>query len=193
MDRFKDEFGFVMRGKSEGMVEIWLNQGAMKDDLCIKRVINKETRKITCFINGRSVGQKDVNAIVAKNNIKLDSLCHFLPQEKVKKLSESVSQPHSFLLDIEEAVGPAWMRPLHDELIQEQGRRATLLQDQDAYQRELSSLRSRAQALVQEMELFDRQCKLRKEKEIREKKLPYLKVCSSICTRLPAIGMFFLN
>lgn len=169
-----------MHDETEAIVEIWLKQGGLKDDKCIKRVINKNSNSSQWYIDGKHVTEKEVLAVVKKHTIKLDNMCHFLPQEKVKGFAEFAGKPEKFLLEVESAVGPAWMRPLHEELIEEQANRHNLMQMQEAQNKELSSLRSKEERLRDEMTRFDQINALAKEVAIREKKLPWCKVIPEI-------------
>ena len=82
MDRGKSASDFIKNGKNSGSIEIELSQPHGKS-VTILRKMKKNEKKSEWFMNGEPTQEKQVAEFVKEQNIKLDNLCHFLPQEKV--------------------------------------------------------------------------------------------------------------
>jgi chromosome segregation ATPase len=173
VDRGKKVGTYVRQGQSNASVEITLKQPV--GDLRIKRSFDVSNHD-SWEINGKKATKDEVTKIVKKNNIMLNNLCHFLPQEKVQAFAEMAKKPTEMLKVVETAVGPDWMLPLHEELVAEQKQKSRLLQDADSQSKELHLLKKKEEDMRDEINRFVRLKELDDEISIRRKKIPWIKV-----------------
>ncbi len=173
VDRGKKVANYVRHGEKSASVEITLKQPV--GSLVIKRSFDRNSTD-SWEINGKKATKEQVAQVVKSNNIKLENMCHFLPQEKVQAFAEVAKKPTEMLKVVQAAVGPSWMGPLHAELIHEQKRKSRLMQDADAQSMELNNLQKREEALKEEMGRFERLQTLNEEMDVRKRKIPWVKV-----------------
>eukprot|EP00960_Hanusia_phi_P066059 766298-Hanusia_phi.AAC.2 len=99
MDRGKSAGDFIKNGKTAGSIEIELSQPHGKS-VRILRKMKKNEKKSEWFMNDKPTQEQAVAQFVREQNIMLDNLCHFLPQEKV---SQDIAVPHT--LDLTRTAG----------------------------------------------------------------------------------------
>jgi chromosome segregation ATPase len=173
VDRGKKVGTYVRQGQKNASVEITLKQPV--GELRIKRSFDVSNND-SWEINDKKVTREEVTRTVKKNNIMLNNLCHFLPQEKVQAFAEMAKKPTEMLKVVQTAVGPDWMLPLHEKLITDQKNKSRLLQDADSQSKELHLLKKKEEDMRDEINRFVRLKELDDEIAVRRKKIPWIKV-----------------
>lgn len=177
IDRGKTPINFIMRGKTEGSVEITIKQPV--GSLSIKRVIKTTGNVADCsswYIDGKSSTEKQVKEVVKKNQIKIDNMCHFLPQEKVKEFANLAKNPKAMLTALQDAIGEGWMNELHEELKDMQKKESSVQNELEAQNKRIAMLQGKEEELEQEIHRFHQIAKLQGEIKIRKQKVPWIQV-----------------
>ncbi|KAF7683099.1 Structural maintenance of chromosomes protein 5 [Astathelohania contejeani] len=82
----KDISDYVKFGEMDGYIE-----AVVKHDngiITIKRIIYRNQKRTNWFIDGRAAKQTEIDALLMRMKINVDSLCQFLPQEKVSHFAQ---------------------------------------------------------------------------------------------------------
>ncbi|KAG1681380.1 hypothetical protein FOA52_007428 [Chlamydomonas sp. UWO 241] len=123
LGRADDLREYIRRGKTSAWTEITLSGGPTERDHVVRRDIKFETNsegRPVCHslwkINGNPRTHKAVTELMKVNNVQLDNLCQFLPQDKVVEFARL--NPQQLLEETEKAIGDAELHRLHMHLVE---------------------------------------------------------------------------
>lgn len=111
---------FIKSGEDNGYIELELKASdddvkVGTDSIVIKTTLIKGKKKPSWKIDGQTVGEQQVKKILESYNIQLDSLCQFLPQDRVSKFAEL--KPEELLKEIERSYQDGQLLAQHLEII----------------------------------------------------------------------------
>lgn len=167
-DQLKD---FVKHNEQQATIDIDLFSGPGKAPHQITRMIwDNNTNRFQ--LNGRTVTQTEILALVKELHIRVDNFTTFLPQDKVSKFAEA--QPPQLLRAMEEALGGGEFETMHDQLI-DLGKQALAAQAAvGQVEKEVGDLERVNQQLETAVAAFQQREELLKRAQNLKKKVPWL-------------------
>ncbi|SCU78863.1 LAME_0A06150g1_1 [Lachancea meyersii CBS 8951] len=180
--RSKKVEDFIKNGETSSIIETTLKVGPEEQfkeyanqDLTTKitRVITRNVKKSTYFLNDRPVEESVIKRLVSDLNIQLDNLCQFLSQERVQDFSKLRSD--KLLVETIRSVDVKMVEIFEDlkNLQSEEIDRAKELSIKESRYTELNANRESLEASVRTLESFRQK---KRDLAIHEKLLPYAKV-----------------
>jgi chromosome segregation ATPase len=146
LGRAKELGEYVKTGQPAAEIQIELAAGPKQKgrNPVIRRVIKREGNKSSWFINGSSVGHKDILQLTKSFHIQIDNLCQFLPQDRVVEFAAMT--PVQLLESTQKAAASEQMTEWHNTLKKLGASRRKRLEEHEGGKRNLSELQARQNA-----------------------------------------------
>ncbi|KAI0329648.1 P-loop containing nucleoside triphosphate hydrolase protein [Cubamyces sp. BRFM 1775] len=113
--RAPDVSSYVKNEKESGYIEIELKGASGKENLVIRRTIQRNSKSAPFTLNGKSASGREINARMAELNVQISNLCTFLPQDRVAEFARMT--PQQLLRETQRAAGNENLTSWHDTLI----------------------------------------------------------------------------
>ncbi|KAH9884909.1 P-loop containing nucleoside triphosphate hydrolase protein [Cubamyces lactineus] len=113
--RAPDVSAYVKNDKQSGYIEIELKGASGKENLVIRRSIQRNSKSAPFTLNGKSASGREINARMAELNVQVGNLCTFLPQDRVAEFARMT--PQQLLRETQRAAGNENLTSWHDTLI----------------------------------------------------------------------------
>ncbi|KAI0371444.1 P-loop containing nucleoside triphosphate hydrolase protein [Pilatotrama ljubarskyi] len=113
--RAPDLSSYVKQDKESGYIEIELKGAKGKENLVIRRLLQRKSKSAPFMLNGRSASGKEITARMAELNVQISNLCTFLPQDRVAEFARMT--PQQLLKETQRAAGNENLTAWHDTLI----------------------------------------------------------------------------
>ncbi|KAI0658644.1 P-loop containing nucleoside triphosphate hydrolase protein [Cubamyces menziesii] len=113
--RAPDVNSYVKNDKQSGYIEIELKGASGKENLVIRRSIQRNSKSAPFTLNGKSASGREINARMAELNVQVSNLCTFLPQDRVAEFARMT--PQQLLRETQRAAGNENLTSWHDTLI----------------------------------------------------------------------------
>ncbi|VDC05841.1 unnamed protein product [Peniophora sp. CBMAI 1063] len=151
---------FVKMGTTDGFIEIELKGKPGKPNVTICRKLSAKSKSSTFTLDSESATGREINAKMAELSIQVDSLCSFLPQDRVSEFAHMT--PQALLRETERAAGDDRLTSWHDTLINAGKERKELTELLAGDQKQLDTLQERNATLERDVQRF------KERKEIEE-------------------------
>ncbi|AET38338.1 DNA repair ATPase SMC5 Ecym_2625 [Eremothecium cymbalariae DBVPG len=181
--RAKKVEDFIKNGTEESVIELTVKNskavsgysmiGGSDEVINIKTVIMKAKKKCIYYINGQSVGENQVKALVCLLNIQLDNLCQFLSQERVEEFARLKSD--KLLEETIRSIDSTLVEKL-DMLKDKQQEEVTIGRDVELNKSKLEKLIIRKESLESQVRALEEYERKKNEIDIHKKLLPYVRV-----------------
>ncbi|KNE55441.1 hypothetical protein AMAG_01332 [Allomyces macrogynus ATCC 38327] len=159
--RGTDLYDFVQNGKDQAKIEITLSMGADQEPLVILRTLDKNTRHSNYAVNRKRASEKEIKSLLDKLDIQIDSICQFLPQERVSALAAMGDK--ELLKEVQKAAGEPGMLTKHAQLEELDEHVKEKSQNVDFFTNEVETLQAKNQAIeAQYLRIRNRQSIKRK-------------------------------
>ena len=162
---------FIKVGEESAEVEVELFHPD-SDNMVICRKWDQSGKNVWT-INGKKVGLREVERLVAKFRIQVDNLCQFLPQDKVHDFSRLNSK--GLLDSTVDAVGEVELKEKHKELKELQ---KNMNEGEDLFERKKQMLLEKTEQcrrLEEDVKAFDEKAKIEKKIILLEGRLVWSK------------------
>jgi len=162
---------FIKVGEEFAQVEVELFHPENANVVICRRW--DQSAKNTWTVDGKKVGLRDVERMVAKFRIQVDNLCQFLPQDKVHDFSRLNSK--GLLDSTVDAVGEVELKEKHQELKDLQKK---MNEGEDLFERKKQMLVEKTEQcrrLEEDVKAFDEKAKIEKKIELLEGRLVWSK------------------
>ena len=164
---------YVMRGQEQGYVQITLCNGEGRSVSVVRRTITKRNTSVW-QIDDKIARMEEVKALVSRLGVQVDNLCQFLPQDKVVEFARM--SPEQLLVHTEKALGDSTLHELHNQLREHSEGHVQLQQKVLHKRKALEQKRERLEELQGEVRRNERRQLLIDERNLLQKKLPWLQV-----------------
>ncbi|CCH61272.1 hypothetical protein TBLA_0E02190 [Henningerozyma blattae CBS 6284] len=168
---------YIKNGEDQSVVEVTLKNVPESDfntdTILIKTTINRGKKKPEYAINGSTVTETYIRAFVKKLNIQLDNLCQFLSQERVEEFARLKSD--KLLEETIRSIDSSMLTSL-EKLKTLQTTEISLQKDVDLKNKKLQELTAQREKLEGAVKALKEYEHLKKEIEIHQLLLPYVKI-----------------
>ena len=173
LGRSTSEKLFIKSGKEflKVIVTLMHTSGGRNDVIVTRKVTQSASMS---SIDGRKMPKEEVLEWVKKQNIQFDNLCHFMAQTRVRLFAQLAQKPKEFLLQVEEAVGPAGQADLHRGLIAQNSEKQIAEKNKEQLQQDLERHKDKQKSLDMEMQRYQNLIEIQKQLESAEEFRPHL-------------------
>ena len=162
---------FVKRGEEQGSTEIVLAGARRGQRYRVRRTIKRDNTS-KWELDGRPSSEKKVKELVKELGVQVDSLCQFLPQDRVSSFAHL--GPRELLVETERAAGGDGMHEAHEQLIKMGEEMAVVERSLGGHTRNVAALERQLADLEKDLEKIKARERLQEELAWVEAKKPWL-------------------
>ncbi|KAI0355471.1 P-loop containing nucleoside triphosphate hydrolase protein [Trametes cingulata] len=164
--RAPDLSSYVKQDKESGYIEIELKGADGKENLVIRRLLQRKSKSAPFMLNGRSASGKEITARMAELNVQISNLCTFLPQDRVAEFARMT--PQQLLKETQRAAGNENLTAWHETLISA-GRELKRIQELVSTDRDqLKTMEERNANLERDVRRYEERRALEKQIQLLE-------------------------
>ncbi|KAI0030174.1 P-loop containing nucleoside triphosphate hydrolase protein [Vararia minispora EC-137] len=163
---------FVKMGATEGFIEIELKGPVGGKNVVIRRKLTAKSKTSQFAMDGRQATGREVQQKMSELNIQVDSLCSFLPQDRVSEFAQMT--PQQLLRETERSAGDDRLTAWHDALVNAGKERKELAELLAADNKQLETLQERNANLERDVQRFKERKEIERQIALLELIVPFM-------------------